>query len=134
MIRGFFRLIGLLLLAGGFIFVVYDGARWVADQNLRFTRFGQFWNDVHQSSQQAFKTWVEANVPWLWNSVVKVVLVTHVAGKPPLLAIDAGRRLVPLNIKPSFAQLERWINDLEGRDSAPEENTSRRGGGRAKAA
>jgi chemotaxis protein MotA len=64
---------------------------------------------------------------------VKVVLVTHVAGKPPLLAIDAGRRLVPLNIKPSFAQLERWINDLEGRDSAPEE-TSRRGGGRAKAA
>ena len=74
MIRGFFRLVGLLLLAGGFIFVVYDGARWVADQTLRFTRFGQFWNDVHQSSQLAFKTWVEANVPWLWNSVVKVVL------------------------------------------------------------
>src|SRR5471030_2266738 len=64
---------------------------------------------------------------------VKVVLVTHVAGKPPLLAIDSGRRLVPLNIKPSFAQLERWINDLEGRDSEPEE-TSRRGGSRAKAA
>ena len=47
MIRGFFRLIGLLLLAGGFIFMVYDGARFVADQTLRFTRFGQFWNDVH---------------------------------------------------------------------------------------
>ena len=74
MIRGFFRLIGLLLLAGGFIFVVYDGARWVADQTLRFTRFGQFWNDIHQSSQLAFRTWVEANVPGLWNSVVKVVL------------------------------------------------------------
>ncbi len=74
MIRSFFRLIGLLLLAGGFIFVVYDGARWVADQTLRLTRFGQFWNDVHQSSQLAFRTWVEANVPWLWNSVVKVVL------------------------------------------------------------
>ena len=59
MIRGFFRLVGLLLLAGGFIFMVYDGARWVADQNLRFTRFGQFWNDIHQSSQQAFRTWVE---------------------------------------------------------------------------
>jgi hypothetical protein len=63
MIRSFFRLIGLLLLAGGFIFVVYDGARWVADQNLRFTRFGQFWNDIHQSSQQSFRTWVEANGP-----------------------------------------------------------------------
>lgn len=74
MIRGFFRLIGLLLLAGGFIFVVYDGARWVADQTLRFTRFGQFWNDVHQSSQLSFRTWVEANAPWLWDSAVKVVL------------------------------------------------------------
>ncbi|MCL6262271.1 flagellar motor stator protein MotA [Craterilacuibacter sp. RT1T] len=45
---------------------------------------------------------------------VKVVLVTHVAGKPPLLAIDAGRRLVQLNTKPSFSQLELWINALEG--------------------
>ncbi|WP_374585946.1 flagellar motor stator protein MotA [Pseudoduganella sp.] len=63
---------------------------------------------------------------------VKVVLVTHVAGKPPLLAIDAGRRLVQLNIKPSFAQLESWINAMEGGDE-PESN-SRRGGGRAKAA
>jgi hypothetical protein len=74
MIRGFFRLVGLLLLAGGFIFMVYDGARWVADQNLRFTRFGEFWNDIHQSSQQAFRTMVEGAVPWLWTSVVKVIL------------------------------------------------------------
>lgn len=47
---------------------------------------------------------------------VKMVLVTHVSGKSPLLAIDAGRRLVQLNIKPSFAQLEGWINELEGID------------------
>ncbi|WP_434634449.1 flagellar motor stator protein MotA [Chromobacterium sp. CV08] len=45
---------------------------------------------------------------------VKVVLTTHVSGKPPLLAIDAGRRLVQLNTKPSFSQLESWINALEG--------------------
>ncbi|MBB3221437.1 flagellar motor stator protein MotA [Pseudoduganella umbonata] len=56
---------------------------------------------------------------------VKVVLVTHVSGKPPLLAIDAGRRLVQLNTKPSFAQLESWINAMESGES---------GGGRAKAA
>ena len=73
MIRGFFRLIGLLLLAGGFIFMVYDGARWVADQNLRFTRFGEFWNDIHQSSQQSFRTMVEGSAPWLWN-VIKLIL------------------------------------------------------------
>ena len=41
---------------------------------LRFTRFGQFWNDVHQSSQQAFRAWVEGHAPWLWNSVVRVIL------------------------------------------------------------
>jgi uncharacterized membrane protein YdfJ with MMPL/SSD domain len=74
MIRGFFRLVGLLLLAGAFIFMVYDGARWVADQTLRFTQFGQFWNDVHQSSQQAFRNWVESTAPWLWDSVVKLIL------------------------------------------------------------
>ena len=74
MIRGFFRLVGLLLLAGGFIFMVYDGARFVADQTLRFTRFGQFWNDIHQSSQQAFHVWMEGKAPWLWNSVVRVIL------------------------------------------------------------
>ena len=69
MIRGFFRLIGLLLLAGGFIFMVYDGARFVADQTLRFTRFGQFWNDIHQSSQLAFRNAVEGSAPWLWNGI-----------------------------------------------------------------
>jgi hypothetical protein len=74
MIRGFFRLVGLLLLAGGFIFMVYDGARYVADNTLRFTRFGQFWNDVHQSSQQAFRVWVEGLSPLLWNNVVRVIL------------------------------------------------------------
>src|SRR3982074_3602968 len=74
MIRGFFRLVGLLLLAGGFIFMVYDGARWVADQTLRFTRFGKFWTDIHQSSQQAFRVGVEGTAPWLWTSVVRVIL------------------------------------------------------------
>ncbi|VWC74166.1 flagellar motor stator protein MotA [Burkholderia contaminans] len=44
----------------------------------------------------------------------KVVLVAYAAGKPPLLAIDAGRRLVQLINKPSFAQLETWIKDLDG--------------------
>src|SRR3978361_1149015 len=74
MIRGFFRLVGLLLLAGGFIFMVYDGARWVADQTLRFTRFGQFWNDIHQSSQQAFRTMVGGKAAWLWNGVIRILL------------------------------------------------------------
>ena len=74
MIRGFFRIVGLLLLAGGFIFMVYDGARFVADQTLRFTRFTELWNNIHQSSQQSFRVWMEATAPWLWTHLVKVVL------------------------------------------------------------
>ncbi|QPF84759.1 hypothetical protein IC762_35135 [Bradyrhizobium genosp. L] len=74
MIRGFFRLIGLVLLAVGFIFLVYDGARYVADQTLRFTQFGQFWNDINQSSQQAFHAWVDRMAPWVWNDVIRLLL------------------------------------------------------------
>ncbi|HTN67447.1 MAG TPA: flagellar motor stator protein MotA [Burkholderiaceae bacterium] len=63
---------------------------------------------------------------------VKVVLVTHVSGKPALLSIDAGRRLVQLNIKPSFAQLESWINALEAGGGAgdPQATPQRRAGDR----
>jgi chemotaxis protein MotA len=61
---------------------------------------------------------------------VKVVLVTHAAGKPALLAIDAGRRLVQLNIKPSFAQLEKWINNMEGTPEAEEVPRRRAGDAR----
>src|SRR4030081_866702 len=87
MIRGFFRLVGLLLLAGGFIFLVYDGARSIADQTVRLTRLGEVWNDIHQGSQQVFRTMVEGASPWLWNSVIKVVLNQPVWGVMGVLGI-----------------------------------------------
>jgi hypothetical protein len=99
MIRGFFRLIGVLLLACGFIFVVYDGARFVADQSLRFTRFGQFWNDIHQSSQAAFRAWLEGISPWLWTSVTRFVLdqpVFAVLGVAGILLMILFRPRKPL--------------------------------------
>jgi ABC-type phosphate transport system permease subunit len=73
MIRGFFRLIGLLLLAGGFVFLVYDGARSIADQALRLTRLGEFWNDINQASQRSFQAMVDANVPFL-SGLLKLLL------------------------------------------------------------
>jgi hypothetical protein len=57
MIRGFFRLIGLFLLVIGFLSLVYDGARTIADQTLRITRLGELWNDINQASQQSFQAW-----------------------------------------------------------------------------
>lgn len=73
MIRGIFRFIGLLLLAGGFMFLVYDGARSIADQALRLTKLGEFWNDIHQASQQVVRTQIEASAPWAWD-LIKLVL------------------------------------------------------------
>lgn len=100
MIRGFFRLVGLLLLAGGFIFLVYDGARSIADQTVRLTRLGEFWNDVNQGSQQAVRVMVEGVSPWLWNGAGKFVLdqptwaVLGVAGILLMLVFRPKRRLI----------------------------------------
>lgn len=65
MIRGLFRILGLLLLAAAFIFLVYDGARSIADQTLRLTRLSEFWNDVHQASQLALRSRVDESLPVL---------------------------------------------------------------------
>jgi hypothetical protein len=74
MIRGFFRLIGLLLLVGGFLLAVYDGARSIADQTIRLTRLGEFWNDINQASQAAAQKTIEGILPWLWNTPIKFLL------------------------------------------------------------
>jgi len=100
MIRGFFRFIGLLLLAAGFIFLIYDGQRSIADQTLRLTRLSEFWNDIHQSSQQALRVALESHAPWLWTHVVKVVLdqptfaVLGVVGILLMLLFRPKRRLI----------------------------------------
>lgn len=45
---------------------------------------------------------------------VRTVLVNQVAGKPTLLAVDAGRKMLPLDTKPTFATLDGWVNQLIG--------------------
>jgi hypothetical protein len=77
MIRGFFRIIGLLLLAAAFVFLVYDGARSIADQALRLTRLGEFWNDVHQASQVAFRARIDESLPML-NQGMRLLLAQPV--------------------------------------------------------
>ncbi len=49
----------------------------------------------------------------------RTTLVAHVAGKPTLLAVDAGRKLIEQDVKPAFKQLEIWVNQFEDqRDAA----------------
>ncbi|HWW48323.1 MAG TPA: hypothetical protein VNZ94_10845 [Xanthobacteraceae bacterium] len=100
MIRGFLRFIGLLLLAGGFVFLVYDGARSIADQTVQLTRFDEFWNDIHQASQASFQSWVEGFSPALWSHGFKVALaqpswaILGLAGLLLMLAARPPKRLI----------------------------------------
>ena len=100
MIRGFFRLIGLILMVLAFLSLVYDGARTIADQTLRLTRLGELWNDINQVSQQAFQHAVEGLSPFLWNSVVKAILnqpawaVLGILGILLLLLFRPGKPLI----------------------------------------
>jgi hypothetical protein len=99
MIRGFFRLIGLLVLALGFVFLVYDGARSIADQAPRLTRTGDLWNDINQTSQVAFKAAIDASMPWLWSPLNIAVLgqpVWAVFGVLGILILLLFRRPKPL--------------------------------------
>ena len=62
MIRFVFRFVGMLLLALAFIFVVYDGIRWISDGMLQITRTDYVWNTVHDGSLQAFQALVEKRI------------------------------------------------------------------------
>lgn len=44
---------------------------------------------------------------------VRTTLIAHLAGKPTLLAVDAGRKLIEQDVKPAFRQLENWVNQYE---------------------
>lgn len=46
---------------------------------------------------------------------IRTVLVNHVAGKPTLLAVDAGRKMLPMDVKPAFATLDKWVNEFAGK-------------------
>ncbi|WP_157822301.1 flagellar motor stator protein MotA [Psychromonas sp. Urea-02u-13] len=47
--------------------------------------------------------------------MVKQMLVTAIAGKPPLLCIDAGRRMIEMEEKPTFSLIESWTLKIDDR-------------------
>ena len=44
---------------------------------------------------------------------VRATLVAYIAKKPTLLAIDAGRKHIQLDLKPTFNQMEKWLAEQE---------------------
>jgi hypothetical protein len=101
MIRFLFRFLGLLTLAAAFILVVYDGARYIANQTLDFTTIGYVWASVHQNSLLLFQPAVERHVaPWLWQSLIQPDFLEQPAWLLMLIIgailILLGRRKKPL--------------------------------------
>jgi|ERR1700730_1353405 hypothetical protein len=101
MIRFVFRFFGLLLLALGFIFLVYDGTKTIADQSLNITTVGAAWANVHQGSLSALQPVAERLAgPWFWQTIVQRYFLEQPASL--VLAILAailillGRKKKPL--------------------------------------
>lgn len=42
---------------------------------------------------------------------IKSILIAQLRGKMPLLAVDAGRKVLEPEVKPSFTQLEEWVTN-----------------------
>ena len=98
MIRSMFRLLGLVLLAAGFVFLIYDGTKSIADQTIYISKFSQTWAEIHQHSLQDLQDAVEKNAIWLWP-VLQAALEQPtwlVLGALGMILILLGRRKKPL--------------------------------------
>jgi hypothetical protein len=106
MIRFLLRTLGVVFLAAAFVFVVYDGARAIADGALfspRLTPINETWTAlqgvIHAPSLQQLQPAVEQISPWLWDPVAVRILdaPTFVAlGAIGALLVLLGRRKKPL--------------------------------------
>jgi hypothetical protein len=101
MIRFVLRFLGLLLLALGFIFLVHDGTKSIADQTLYLSSVTSVWSNIHQSSLSALQPAVERLAgAWAWRGVIEpylleqpVSLVFAILGA---ILILLGRKKKPL--------------------------------------
>ena len=80
--------------------LMLEPTRTFADQTLRLTQLGEFWNDINQASQQAAQAAVNGISPTLWNNGVKLVLnqptwaVLGIAGILLLIIFRPAKRLI----------------------------------------
>jgi hypothetical protein len=101
MIRFVLRFVGLVSLALGFIFLVHDGTKSIADQRVYISSVGNTWENIHQNSLVALQPAVERlGGARVWQSVVKpyfldqsISLVLAIFGA---ILILLGRKKKPL--------------------------------------
>lgn len=95
--RFLLRLIGYLSVAAGFVALVIDGARSIANAGLRFTPLGEVLIAVIQERYQQIQPAIERNLhPWLWDPLVLSVLRAPAA----VIALLLGFALLWLGRRP----------------------------------
>ena len=67
MIRFLFRFIGLFLLACGFVFLVYDGTKSIANQHMYYSRVSDIWAIIDQNSLNLVQNWLKKKALWAWD-------------------------------------------------------------------
>ena len=100
MIRFVLRFIGLLLLALGFIFLVYDGIRSISDGSILLTRTSEVWNVVNDQSLIMLQSLVERRAGAdVWQVGIAPILrqpASAVACALGVILIVLGRKKKPL--------------------------------------
>jgi hypothetical protein len=100
MIRFLLRFLGLLLLALGFIFLVYDGIRSISDGSILVTRASEVWNATHDRSLAAFQALIERTAGHeIWQVGIAPILAqpaSAVACVLGVILIVIGRKKRPL--------------------------------------
>jgi hypothetical protein len=72
MFRFLFRFLGLVLLTLGFLILVHDGTKSIADQTVYITKVGPAWENIHQKSLKALEPVVEKLAgTWAWSNVIQ---------------------------------------------------------------
>jgi len=100
MIRFVLRFFGLLLLALGFIFLVYDGIRSISDSSILLTKASEIWIILNDRSLSSFQAMVEKRVGAdIWKVIVFPLLeqpASAVACILGVVLIMLGRKKKPL--------------------------------------
>jgi hypothetical protein len=96
MIRFVLRFIGLLLLALGFIFLVYDGIRSISDGSVLITKTSYVWSVINDAGLQSFQALVERRIgPDVWQFGIGPILeqpASAVAAVLGVILIVLGRK------------------------------------------
>ncbi len=99
MIRFLLRFVGLCLLAAGFVFLVYDGTKSIANHDVLYTKVVDVWAIIDQNSLNAVQGWLKLKAAWAWDPYLQRVFdlpAWVVIGIVAVVLILLGRKKTPL--------------------------------------